>query len=876
MKRSYRQPPDDKKRSRKTGTDQGRHVSRRSSNELIASTSQESHGESFQSTDGRAQSSIEVMVSTPQESLGESYQSTDKRAPLLIGKIKREDEFDSATPSIHLRIKRSSLVSNPNYVLTPFFHRGISGFAEILAEETGNFYQFAVARSVARVLLDSMGFECDIVGTRKSSTASNKELLEIRVKSFSKEKKPVQTATSARDFALLQIAVYRKYKRNRNKTTFAGDTNGGVMGEIALAFRIAAHYALSYESKMIEKSIGLRKRALMTLIVSLRGLLSQLIEQLNEGEENDSNIKAFFLSKDPDSFSDAEHLLLDIIPLLTDMSADLGSLGEKKAVSLAHNLLKFDSHIRGMRKDKKRKSSELPFQEQGRRKLIGKRERKGEHMIVLRDGLIELFFRQLLDQEYISNGTRHVREELILMQTRYVGTTSGAMTSLLPSMTNTCVVTIHKVTSFFRDQNRNMKETMKRRKEDRKTYMDKTSAQTSIHDKEDVNLLRLDGCIYLSRLMKLLKSVKEPPQKCQMSSVCVTLERGKHNDPDLMNINENSRSNKDVADSKTDKILLNGVKRNEHDTLDRKQMLCQKSFFLFHTLMQNDPSSAKCMSKIKSVKRRENLMSAVFASIMLAGKMLDTPIRTSTLQRIAKKVRFPDLSFMCGVYFQYGADVDEEKSSSSASQEVYTSKGESYEWGKDSRSLTREYELYLLTFFGFASPLKSIDDDPMSFLSEIALKLSLDASSVNRTSDVLKDAAVTYSSLCLLGEPKLIAITAYYLGCVSTKKTLVPDWEKILGEDMLIIKVMSTHMWQVMKCNKQRIKDLLALSKVGEEYHSKSDGCSSVILRRNVLDINYHNADIQIQIKALKLLYGSYIPNDLSKVEQRINTIDIS
>merc|ERR1740124_1913921 len=95
----------------------------------------------------------------------------------------------------------------------------------------------------------------------------------------------------------------------------------------------------------------------MTLIVSLRGLLLRLIEQLNDGEENDSNIKAFFISKDLDSFSDAEHLLLDIVPLLTDMSEDLGALGEKKAVSLAHNLLKLDSNMRDMRKVKKRKKT---------------------------------------------------------------------------------------------------------------------------------------------------------------------------------------------------------------------------------------------------------------------------------------------------------------------------------------------------------------------------------------------------------------------------------------------------------------------------------------------------------------------------------------
>jgi len=583
MKRRYHQYPDGKKRGRITGICEDKHASRGSSNEVIISAWQES-------VELASQSKVE----------GQTSSSADICAPLLtVGKSKSEDILDSEPPSIHLSINPSTLVSNPNYVLTPFFHRGVSGFAEILAGEAGNYGQFAVARSVARALLDSMGFECDVVGTHKSSSTSNTDLHQITVKSFSKERRPVQTATSTRDYALLQIAVYQKCKEHRDKNDSDDETDGNIMGEIALAFRIAAHFALSYESKKIEKFIGLRKRALMTLIVSLRGLLLRLIEQLNDGEENDSNIKAFFISKDLDSFSDAEHLLLDIVPLLTDMSEDLGALGEKKAVSLAHNLLKLDSNMRDMRKVKKRKKSTLPSQETGQQTSMNKKERRGQFTTILRGGLIELFFRQLLKQEHQEHGKNHVRELVVKLQSRYIGSTAGAIASLLPSLTKSCAVTIDKISDFFCDKNREMEEDLRIRKEDQREYMVYSSTETRIHDREDLNLLRLDGCIYLSRLMKLMASVKESPQK---------LQNPMH--PESVNKYVGSHSNEDINNCKKDR------KQIEEDLIDRKQKVCQKAFFLFHTLMENDPSSTRCMSNMKSVKRRENLMSAVFASIM--------------------------------------------------------------------------------------------------------------------------------------------------------------------------------------------------------------------------------------------------------------------
>ena len=216
-----------------------------------------------------------------------------------------------------------------------------------------------VVQGIYKVLIDVMAFQC----------VSSERIYEVQP--MPNHMKPVQTVSSVQDFVILQ-ALTQNWKEHSTCC---------FMEEFAFAFRLAAHIILkSNESARLEKLVEAKKRGLVTLLRSLRGcysLIQQKIYDFEAGCPVKDNIQNFFSVPSKCSFSKAQILLLDIVPLLTDGAESIGLLGSKRSKAVLENLLKLDS-VSLKRKIKTKEPSSLWS---------------------FNDGLIELFIRQLLHQE---------------------------------------------------------------------------------------------------------------------------------------------------------------------------------------------------------------------------------------------------------------------------------------------------------------------------------------------------------------------------------------------------------------------------------------------------------------------------------------------
>jgi len=360
----------------------------------------------------------------------------------------------------------------------------------------------------------------------------------------------------------------------------------------------------------------------------------------------------------------------------------------------------------------------------------------------------------------------------------------------------------------------------------------------------------MDGCIYLSKILRLIQSKKKSistttttqpstipsltqnktnPKvvvvellKAAKSSIVVaatTSSSTKKNPDSFKKLQQHTiYSVKNRGWEKKDQVKDSG---NNNNKKSKKGQICLKgndinetSYILFHTMMENDLSIRFNENNIsKSVRWRENLSSAVFASLLLAGKFCECFVTMKTLllfsKRIPSLVIYNDATHVVSL------------------------------WGNPSCELIKEYEFHLLSLFGFQA--KNLSQYlASSFITEIGRNLRLDSVSivVAQTQRILHHStAGTHSPLCLLEDPKLVGYAAFYLVINSTKLNKDMSsfhWETPIGENETVIKYCSEYMLEVKNCVEKREGQLNKIFSSNNQ-HQVVNGTRAFVSTTNIL-----------------------------------------
>jgi hypothetical protein len=336
------------------------------------------------------------------------------------------------------QLKSISILSNESY---------IKGFMNeyTYASDNNNLNRDSnlspVVQGIYKVLIDVMAFQC----------VSSERIYEVQP--MPNHMKPVQTVSSVQDFVVLQ-ALTKNWKEHSTCC---------FMEEFAFAFRLAAHCILkSNKSARLEKLVEAKKRGLVTLIRSLRGcysLIQQKIYDFEAGCPVKDNIQNFFSVLSKCSFSKAQILLLDIIPLLTDGAESIGRMGNKRSKAVLENLLKLDS-VSLKRKIKTKEPSSLWS---------------------FNDGLIELFIRQLLHQEN-DDSLKVMIENISITQSESI-----AYVCVSENISSQCYNAVTNVRKM------------------RRVQLERIAFISDHNIDHEITNSVLEGCSYLSRLYKIMQ-----------------------------------------------------------------------------------------------------------------------------------------------------------------------------------------------------------------------------------------------------------------------------------------------------------------------------------------------------------------------------------
>ena len=130
----------------------------------------------------------------------------------------------------------------------------------------------------------------------------------------------------------------------------------------------------------------------------------------------------------------------------------------------------------------------------------------------------------------------------------------------------------------------------------------------------------------------------------------------------------------------------------------------------------------------------------------------------------------------------------------------------SLEWGKPTPEVMKQYELKLLSILGFDFSYGDKCIHPSAYIAKLGEILALDADAVSHVECVMNDPSYTHSSLCLLGEPDLVAAAIYYLSCDKSGRDLHNRWEELLDEEEGLVKLVANYAWEVRDCVRARKK----------------------------------------------------------------------
>ena len=312
---------------------------------------------------------------------------------------------------------------------------------------------FPSVRKLTRTLIDAMGFDY----------ASEVHVgSDVSVPLTPLEGNPVVRISA------MKVLFKARLKFLKESNFYVADTCH-IMEEFALAYRLAAHFTLiscsrlrEYHKKnykVIKSLTKIQNRALLTLLVSLRGLLVALLrEELNanqSGSAVSSNIRSFFQA-DSEDFSPAEVLWTDCANILTGIDPDIGMLDDKANAHLVETLLKLDKEV-STRQD-----------------------------VSFSAGLMELLFRQLIAKEVTFTGAHGPIKSKMEKLSGRVRKYSGALACVLDNPSRECNAVIKNLLRLRRSHCASVEEMEER-------------------NNQIPRCLRMKGCIFLSKVIDQYK-----------------------------------------------------------------------------------------------------------------------------------------------------------------------------------------------------------------------------------------------------------------------------------------------------------------------------------------------------------------------------------
>jgi hypothetical protein len=733
-----------------------------------------------------------------------------KRYSFSPPSYKQKDALMS-TSDIPVELQSTELFLEPSFIVASTRCSGLSNISRletILLDDHDHDTSMPLTRDITRALLDSMRFEY------KRNPAES--LSNYTVRPMPREKKPVQNPASVRDFALLQISALKDSEA----------ANFDFMSEIDLAFRLAAHFVIaSCSARRREKGSSKKVRnektfsnAIINLILCLRGFLVKTFDLVGTDDSKQrlrpavkGCIESFYCHQKDLPFSAAELLVFDIVTILVGNKIELD---ERNSKGLIKKLLRLDTKTRLGKEMKSAQNLGASAEE-----MVTREKLDSSHCNnIISDRLAELLFRQLLSMDTSSNGPIFTT---LLKECPKSSFPSGALASTLPSMTTFCKSALNDLIKVRRDrvkENLDVQSESGEHSSRTESWQDDLSSHSSkmknieiftgeyLDDEEDLSLLRIDGCMYLSKILDFITGQKF----------------------DSLNNNINHEKSK----------------------------LGETAFFLFHTLMENcsiyernmqesSKSSKECNSR--SLRRRENLKSGVLSALALAGKFQDCPIKMKKLIGLVKKVPFLDTSFL-GSFFR-------------TARYKRRSFGDGYDlstyeqWGEPSLVLMKEYEFHLMSIFGFVPP-DANDYLSTEFHQVIIDKLSLSSDAATVFENMHYETSITHSALCLLQEPHTLALVAYHQACMRLGESPVPDF---FGEKEEVVLILSKYISEVRVCVDQRRKELDSFEKIRDTIYTTKDA------KLDATPLLTQSGDGDILFRAKNLLSGSNVPTDFAQ-----------
>jgi len=180
------------------------------------------------------------------------------------------------------------------------------------------------------ILIDMMGFDLE----KKNANICLRP----------RKEKPKESASGLKDHIDFRLELLRSSRKSCD-----------LMGEIALAYRLAAFFLFRYQytknSKTDINASKARNRAFLTMLVSLRKIYKFLMG-INSGDEVGKNITDYFGIDDENKspkqvkMSPAIELIFDITALLTESQNGHGLSDKNRQSELLETMLKFDKSFK--------------------------------------------------------------------------------------------------------------------------------------------------------------------------------------------------------------------------------------------------------------------------------------------------------------------------------------------------------------------------------------------------------------------------------------------------------------------------------------------------------------------------------------------------
>ncbi|GFH46789.1 predicted protein [Chaetoceros tenuissimus] len=227
-----------------------------------------------------------------------------------------------------------------------------------------------------------------------------------------RKEKPKESASGLKDHIDFRLELIRSLRQSCD-----------LMGELALAYRLAAFFLIRYQytknSKTDLNASKARNRAFLTMLVSLRKIYKFLMG-INSGDEVGKNIRDYFGFDDGHKLSKqvkmtpAIELVFDITTLLTESENGHGLSDKGRQSELLETMLKLDKSF------------------------------KAEH-----GGLMELLFRQMLenDKKWFNQSDQRKKHQLQKITARKENL-SGGLASILPKTSLECFKALETIISL--------------------------------------------------------------------------------------------------------------------------------------------------------------------------------------------------------------------------------------------------------------------------------------------------------------------------------------------------------------------------------------------------------------------------------------------